>query len=59
MSANFNYPEALEERQPMLYPHSEDDSEQAKENSDRAAEAARESEATGKTDEETLQEITK
>lgn len=59
MSANFNYPEALEELQPMLYPQSEDDSEQAKENSDRAAEAARESEATGKTDEETLQEITK
>ena len=57
MSANFNYPEALEELQPMLYP--QDDSEQAKENSDRAAEAARESEATGKTDEETLQEITK
>lgn len=59
MSANFNYPEALEELQPMLYPQSEDDAEQAKENSDRAAEAARESEATEKTDEETLQEITK
>ena len=59
MSANFNYPEALEELQPMLYPQSEDDAEQAKENSDRAAEAAKESEATGKTDEETLQEITK
>ena len=43
----------------MLYPQSEDDAEQAKENSDRAAEAAKESEATGKTDEETLQEITK
>lgn len=59
MSANFNYPEALEELQPMLYPQCEDDAEQAKENSDRAAEAAKESEATGKTDEETLQEITK
>ena len=53
------YVKALEELQPMLYPQSEDDAEQAKENSDRAAEAARESEATEKTDEETLQEITK
>ena len=32
---------------------------EAKENSDRAAQAARESQASEKTDEETLQEITK
>lgn len=59
MSANFNYPEALEELQPMLYPESEADEEQAKENSEDAAKAAEESEASGKVDEETLQEITK
>lgn len=59
MSANFNYPEALEELQPMLYPESEADEEQAKENSEDAAKAAEESEASGKLDEETLQEITK
>lgn len=59
MSANFNYPEALEELQPMLYPESEADEEQAKENSEDAAKAAEESEASGKVDEETLQEITR
>lgn len=59
MSANFNYPEALEELQPMLYPESEADEEQAKENSEDAAKAAEESEASRKVDEETLQEITK
>lgn len=59
MSANFNYPEALEELQPMLYPESEADEEQAKENSENAAKAAEESEASEKVDEETLQEITK
>ncbi len=59
MSADFNYPQALEELRPMLYPESEDGAEEAKENSDRAAQAARESQASEKTDEETLQEITK
>ena len=41
MSADFNYPQALEELRPMLYPESEDGAEEAKENSDRAAQAAR------------------
>lgn len=59
MSANFDYPEALEELQPMLYPESEADEEKAKENSENAAKAAEESEASEKVDEETLQEITK
>ena len=59
MSADFNYPQALEELRPMFYPESEDGAEEAKENSDRAAQAARESQASEKTDEETLQEITK
>ena len=59
MSANFNYPEALEELQPMLYPESEEDQEKAKENSENAAKAAEESEASEKVDEETLPEITK
>lgn len=49
MSANFNYPEALEELQPMLYPESSED----------AAQAAEESQASEKTDDETLKEITK
>ena len=59
MSANFNYPEALEELQTMLYPESEEDEEKAKENSENDAKAAEESEASEKVDEETLQEITK
>lgn len=59
MSANFNYPEALEELQPMLYPESGEDEAQARENSENAAKAAEESEASEKIDEETLQEITK
>ena len=59
MSADFNYPQALEELRPILYPESEDGAEEEKENSDRAAQAARESQASEKTDEETLQEITK
>ena len=59
MSADFDYPEALEELQPMLYPESEADEEKAKENSENAAKAAEESEASEKVDEETLQEITK
>ena len=59
MSADFDYPEALEELQPMLYPESEEDQEKAKENSENAAKAAEESEASEKVYEETLQEITK
>lgn len=59
MSADFDYPEALEELQPMLYPESKEDEEKAKENSENAAKAAEESEASEKVDEETLQEITK
>ena len=59
MSADFNYPQALEELRPMLYPESEVGALEAKQNSDRAAQAARESQASEKTDEETLQEITK
>lgn len=59
MSADFDYPEALEELQPMLYPESEEDEKKAKENSENAAKAAEESEASEKVDEETLQEITK
>ena len=59
MSATFDYPEALEELQPILYPESEEDEEKARENSDNAAKAAEESEASEKIDEETLQEITK
>lgn len=57
MSANFNYPEALEELQPMLYPESEEDEAQAQENSENAAKAAEESEASEKIDEEELDEI--
>lgn len=59
MSATFDYPEALEELPPILYPESEEDEEKARENSDNAAKAAEESEASEKIDEETLQEITK
>ena len=59
MSANFNYPEALEELQPMLYPETEEDAAQAQKNSENAAKAAEDSEASEKIDEETLQEITK
>lgn len=59
MSATFRYPEALEELQPMLYPESEEDVSQAKENSEKATEAAEDSQATEKTDEETLKEATK
>ena len=59
MSAKFNYPEALEELQPMLYPENEEDAAKAKENSDNAAKAAEDSGASEKIDEVTLQEITK
>lgn len=56
MSANFNYPQALEELQPMLYPENQEDEEKARENSEKAQNAAEESEASEKTDEEALQE---
>lgn len=46
MSATFRYPEALKELQPILYPESEADLEKARENSDGAAKAAEESDAT-------------
>ena len=59
MSANFNYPEALEELQPMLYPESSEDAAQAEKNSESAAQAAEESQASEKIDDETLKEITK
>ena len=59
MSATFRYPEALEELQPMLYPESEENVSRAKENSEKATEAAEDSQATEKTDEETLKEATK
>ena len=59
MSATFSDPEALEELQPMLYPESEEDEAAAKENSENAAQAAEESKASEKVDEETLQEIKK
>lgn len=59
MSATFSYPEALEELQPMLYPESEEDEAAAKENSENAAQAAEESKASERVDEETLQEIKK
>ena len=54
MSATFQYPEALEELQPMLYPESEEDKEKAEKSSEDAAKAAEESEATQKTDQDTL-----
>ena len=56
MSANFDYPQALEELQPMLYPENQEDEEKARENSEKARNAAEESEASEKTDEEALQE---
>lgn len=59
MSATFRYPDALDELQPMLYPESEEDEQEAKKNSDKAVSAAEDSDATGKTDEETLKEAEK
>ena len=56
MSANFNYPQALEELQPMLYPESQEDETKAQENSEKAQSAAEESDASEKTNEETLRE---
>ena len=46
MSAKFNYPDALEELQPMLYPESDEDIQKAKENSENAVKAAEESGAS-------------
>lgn len=46
MSAKFNYPDALEELQPILYPKSEDDKAKAKANSENAAQKAEESNGT-------------
>lgn len=48
MSATFKYPEALEELQPILYPESEEDEEQAKKNSEEAQKKAQDSDATEK-----------
>ena len=56
MSANFNYPQALEELQPMLYPETREDEAKARENSEKAQNAAEGSEASERTDEETLRE---
>lgn len=46
MSAKFNYPDALAELQPILYPESEADEAQAKENSENAQKQAEESNGT-------------
>ena len=43
MSAKFNYPDALEELQPILYPENEEDLEKARENSDNAGRRAEDS----------------
>lgn len=59
MSANFNYPQALEELQPMLYPENAEDEEKARENSEKAAGAAEDSQASQETDEAAQKEITK
>ena len=56
MSANFNYPQALEELQPMLYPETREDEAKARENSEKAQNAAEGSEASERTDEEALRE---
>lgn len=59
MSATFRYPDALRELQPMLYPESAKDEQEAKQNSERAVKAAQDSDATEKTDGETLKEAAK
>ena len=48
MSANFKYPQALEELQPILYPESDADLEKARANSDSAVSEAESSDATEK-----------
>lgn len=50
MSAGFDYPLALEELQPILFPENEEDQQKAKENSENAQKEALDSEATKKTD---------
>lgn len=51
MSAKFNYPEALEELQPILYPENDSDRTKAKENSDNAGKSAEQSNGSAKYDE--------
>ena len=51
MSAKFNYPEALEELQPILYPENDSDRAKAKENSDNAGKSAEQSNGSAKYDE--------
>lgn len=53
MSAKFNYPDALEELQPILYPESEADEAKAKANSEDAVTKAEESNGTEKYEEAT------
>lgn len=48
MSAKFNYPDALAELQPILYPESDEDLEKAQENSENAVKQAEDSDATSK-----------
>lgn len=54
MSANFRYPEALEELQSFLYPSGETEEQQAKKNSENAMKAAKESQASEKIDKDML-----
>lgn len=51
MSATFEYPEALDELQLILYPESEEDEEQAKANSEEAQQKAEESNASEQSEE--------
>ncbi len=51
MSAKFNYPEALEELQPILYPENDADRSKAKQNSDDAGKSAEKSNGSAKYDE--------
>lgn len=51
MSAKFNYPEALEELQPILYPENDADRAKAKQNSDDAGKSAEKSNGSAKYDE--------
>ena len=48
MSANFRYPKALAELQPILYPENKKDLKKAKNNSDKAIDDAKKSEASTK-----------
>ena len=51
MSAKFNYPDALEELQPILYPENEEDEAKARESSENAQKQAQEFGASEKYDE--------